>query len=95
MVSYALASEEVLERIGAFIDRYVMLQDGSTCPMTVATYKEAFLLMIRSGTFHSVEEIKRACLREQLQMIPDFMFENVYQAQKNCQANPLDTKSKL
>ena len=91
---YALANTEVLNHIGDFIDRYVQLIDGSPIPRNTQMYQDAFVEMLRSGEFHSIEEIKRACLIEEYQMIPDYLFKRAYdliEERKKCQANTLDS----
>lgn len=74
----ALANTEVLNRIGDFIDRYVQLRNGSPIPRNTQVYQDAFVEMLRSGEFHSVEEIKKACLKDEHQMIPDYLFKGAY-----------------
>lgn len=95
---YGVASAEVMERIGKFIDNYVVLQDGTSVPRNVTMFKESFLILLQSGTFRSVRDIKQSCLREQYQIIPDFLFEKVYaleEPQKKSQAKPLDRPPKI
>lgn len=70
------ANESIRDNIGNFIDRRVQLPSGDPIPRNIPYYKEAFLVMINSGVFNSIDEIKRACLLEEHQMIPDFLFEN-------------------
>ena len=96
---YALASTEVAERIGTFIDKYIRLQDGTSVPRSVQMFKDAFLLMLQTGTFSSIREIKMACLREQYQIIPDFLFEQIYaleaKEKEKCKVKPLDIPPKI
>ena len=73
-----LIEPDAMERIGAFIDQYVRLQDGSSVPRDQKFYKDAFQMMLKSGVFKSVRDIKIACLRDQSQMIPTFLLENSY-----------------
>ena len=73
-----LIEPDAMERIGVFIDKYVRLQDGSSVPRDQKFYKAAFQMMLKSGAFKSVRDIKIACLLDQSQMIPTFLLENSY-----------------
>lgn len=74
----AIASQDVADRIGEFIDQYVRLPDGHTqIPRNIPYFKDAFKIMIAMGIFQSVDEIKFACLTQQKQIIPNFLFEGI------------------
>ncbi|MBR3353862.1 MAG: hypothetical protein IKG47_00685 [Oscillospiraceae bacterium] len=73
-----LIEPDAMERIGVFIDKYVRLPDGSSVPRDQKFYKAAFQMMLKSGAFKSVRDIKIACLLDQSQMIPTFLLENSY-----------------
>ena len=76
----ALASYDVAERIGLFLDQYVHLPDGvSPIPRNIPYFKDGFKALIENGIFESVEDIKMACLEQQMQIIPNFLFEGIEQ----------------
>ena len=68
-----LASEDVAERIGAFLDEYICLPDGGKVPRNIPYFKEAFQILFKNGA--TVDEIQKRCIRSQRQIIPTFLFE--------------------
>lgn len=73
MVTNAIATKEVAERIGAFLDDYIRLPDGSQIPRNIPYFKEGIQLILSEGA--SEREIQRRCLESQRQIIPKFLFE--------------------
>ena len=71
----ALTDKEFCDRIGAFIDKYIRQMDGSPIPRTIPYFQEAFRTMLSEGFFRNPEEIRKACLSEQLAIIPNFLFD--------------------
>ena len=74
----ALANNDVSERIGNFLDQYIRLTDGvSQIPRNIPFFKDGFRLLIETGLFPDVYSIKLACLIQEHQIIPDFLFDGI------------------
>ena len=76
MTMNAIVDNDAAERIGEFLDQYVRLPDGnSKIPRNIPYFKESITFLLDSGIYSIPEAIKKACLKEQDQMIPYFLFE--------------------
>ena len=73
MTNY-LANDEVRDNIGEFLDEYIHLESGEQLPRNIPYFKEAIGVLLQTGMFKSVYDIKMACLTKKKQMIPDFLF---------------------
>lgn len=71
----SLATEEIRDNIGEFIDRRIRLPNGDPIPRNIPYFKQALSMMLEIGLYDSSKEIVAACLREEHQIIPDFLFE--------------------
>ena len=73
----ALTDKEFADKIGMFLDEYIQQPDGGKIPRTVPYFREAFKVLLAEGIFRSPEEIRKACLKTQYAIIPNFLFENI------------------
>ena len=72
----SLKSDEFRDRLGEFVDEYIMMGDGQPIPRNIPYFRDAFKMMIASGTFKDIDEIKRKALRDKLIIIPNFLFDD-------------------
>lgn len=70
-------SDDFRERLGEFIDGYITCSDGHPIPRNIPYFRDALKLIISEGFFRDEEELRKACLREKLIIIPNFLFEEV------------------
>ena len=71
-----LTDPEYIEKIGEFCD--IWLCDASTggkVPRSIPYFKQGFQALIREGIFKDEAELRKACLKEKLIILPNFLFD--------------------
>lgn len=69
-------TKDAYDRISAFLSTYVQFTDTAdkTVPKDCVAFKRAIAFLLNNGVFAGMDDMKRACLRAQNIVLPDFLF---------------------
>lgn len=71
-----LTDPEYIEKIGEFCDIWLCdMATGGKVPRSIPYFKEGFQTLIREGIFKDEAELRKACLKEKLIILPNFLFD--------------------